>query len=63
MTRSERADSQFLLYRETGSPEALATVFDLCAQELLLLAHHIAAPGVPLAPSYLWSLVVTPASR
>lgn len=45
--RSARAQARFLEYSATGRPDALAEVFDLCAPELLLVAHHVAAPGVP----------------
>ncbi|MCC7172776.1 MAG: sigma-70 family RNA polymerase sigma factor, partial [Planctomycetes bacterium] len=44
--RSARAQARFLEYSATGRPDALAEVFDLCAPELLLVAHHLAAPGV-----------------
>lgn len=46
MEGSARARERFLEFRSSGDPEALAEVFDLCAQELLLVAHHLAAPGV-----------------
>ena len=46
MDRSARAQRQFIVYRDSGEPEALAEVFDCCAQELLLVAHHLARPGV-----------------
>jgi RNA polymerase sigma-70 factor (ECF subfamily) len=45
--RSARAHARFLEYSATGRPDALAEVFDLCAPELLLVAHHLAASGVP----------------
>ncbi len=46
MDRAALARQQFISYRESGHPEALAVVFDLCAQELLLVAHHVARAGV-----------------
>lgn len=40
------ATSNFVRYRERGRPADLARVFDAVAQELLLVASHLAAPGV-----------------
>ncbi|MEM7200206.1 MAG: sigma-70 family RNA polymerase sigma factor [Planctomycetota bacterium] len=39
------ADQHFRDYRRTGNPTALATVFDLLAQELLLVSAHLARRG------------------
>jgi DNA-directed RNA polymerase specialized sigma24 family protein len=38
-TREE--DREFLRYRESGDPQAMARVFDLTASRLLLLAVHL----------------------
>ncbi len=44
--RSARVRAAFLEYRRTRDPSPLAEVFDLTAQELLLVAHHLASRGV-----------------
>jgi RNA polymerase sigma-70 factor (ECF subfamily) len=44
--RAARLRAAFLEYRRTREPEPLAEVFDLTAQELLLVAHHLAGRGV-----------------
>lgn len=46
MPRDEQARQAFLDFRSTSRPQSLNEVFDLCAQELLLVAHHLARPGV-----------------
>lgn len=43
---AELARAAFAEYRRTRAPQALARVFDLTAQELLLVAHHLARRGV-----------------
>ncbi|MEQ1892900.1 MAG: sigma factor, partial [Planctomycetota bacterium] len=40
------AERAFLAFREGGRPRDLARVFDLVAQELLLVAGHLARGGV-----------------
>lgn len=40
------ARAAFLEFRRTRDPQPLARVFDLVAQELLLVAHHLARRGV-----------------
>lgn len=39
------ARAAFVRYRDEGDPKALAQVFDLVAQELLLVACHLAGPA------------------
>lgn len=46
MPRDEQARQAFMDFRRSSRPQALNEVFDLCAQELLLVAHHLARPGV-----------------
>ncbi|MGE3171755.1 MAG: sigma-70 family RNA polymerase sigma factor [Planctomycetota bacterium] len=42
----QAARTAFLRFRDRGDPAALAQVFDLVAQELLLVASHFATQGV-----------------
>lgn len=46
MQRDDQARESFLEFRRTRRPQDLSRVFDLCAQELLLVSHHLAQPGV-----------------
>jgi len=39
-------EAAFVEFRRTRQPQPLAEVFDACAQELLLVAHHLATRGV-----------------
>lgn len=43
---AELARAAFAEFQRTREPQALARVFDLTAQELLLVAHHLARRGV-----------------
>lgn len=45
--RSDRTpEAAFVEFRRTREPQPLSEVFDACAQELLLVAHHLAGRGV-----------------
>ncbi|MEM7203002.1 MAG: sigma-70 family RNA polymerase sigma factor [Planctomycetota bacterium] len=46
MRIQNEASTAFRRFRSHGEMAALARVFDLTAQELLLVAYHVAAPGV-----------------